>query len=63
MSGRYNLPVATSALYGCTEDIARRYLSHGDYDGLLKLILHKYKAVEERSDLVVCAGTDFSSFV
>ncbi len=62
VSGRYNLPVATSALYGCTEDIARRYLSHGDYDGLLKLILHKYKAVEERSDLVVCAGTDFSSF-
>lgn len=60
VSSRYELPAGAEALYGCTEDVARHYLTHGDYDGLLKLILHKYKALEECCDLVVCAGTDYS---
>jgi len=60
VSSRYELPAGAEALYGCTEDVARHYLTHGDYDGLLKLILHKYKALEECCNLVVCAGTDYS---
>ena len=57
---RYDLPFADEMLYGCTAETARQLISGGHYDELLKLIINKFKMLEEECDLVVCAGTDFS---
>lgn len=60
ISRRYDLGMEGSELYGCTEETARKMISAGQHDNLLKLILAKYRAVQEKVDIVVCAGTDFS---
>jgi phosphate acetyltransferase len=57
---RYSLPFPQEMLYGCTAETARQLIGTGRYDDLLKLILNKFKALEESCDLVVCAGTDFN---
>ena len=56
---RYDLPFPLEMLYGCTAETARELIGTGKYDELLKLILNKFKALEESCDMVVCAGTDF----
>ena len=56
---RYHLPFAPEMLYGCTAETARQLIGTGKYDDLLKIILNKFKALEESCDMVVCAGTDF----
>jgi phosphate acetyltransferase len=60
---RYNLPFSPEMLYGCTAETASHLIAAGRYDDLLKLILSKFKALEESCDLVVCAGTDFDGLV
>lgn len=57
---RYNLPFPSEMLYGCTAETARELIGTGRYDDLLKLVLAKFKALEEVCDMVVCAGTDFN---
>ena len=63
MRARYNLPFEPEMLYGCTAEDAKHLLGSGHYDELLKRILIKFKALEERCDLVVCAGTDYDGLV
>ncbi len=60
---RYNLPFSPEKLYGCTAETASHLIAAGRYDDLLKLILNKFKTLEESCDLVVCAGTDFDGLV
>jgi len=60
---RYNLPFPAEMLYGCTSDTAAELVACGRYDDLLKLILDKFKTLEERCDLVVCSGTDYNGAV
>jgi phosphate acetyltransferase len=60
---RYHLPFGPEILYGCTAETASHLVAAGRYDDLLKLILHKFKTLEESCDLVVCAGTDFDGLV
>ncbi|MBK1650323.1 phosphate acetyltransferase [Rhabdochromatium marinum] len=60
---RYNLPFANDMLYGCTAQLASELVASGHYDELLKLILNRFKLLEERCDLVLCAGTDFDGLV
>ncbi len=60
---RYNLPFSPEMLYGCTAETASHLIAAGRYDDLLKLILNKFKTLEESCDLVVCAGTDFDGLV
>jgi phosphate acetyltransferase len=60
---RFGLPFSPEMLYGCTAEAARHLISAGQYDDLLKLILNKFKMLEESCDLVVCAGTDFDGLV
>ncbi|HEB97848.1 MAG TPA: phosphate acetyltransferase [Sedimenticola thiotaurini] len=57
---RYGLDLAPDLLFGCTAETARRLSVEGRYETLLKLILDKFKRLEEASDMVVCVGTDFS---
>ncbi|AHF02741.1 phosphate acetyltransferase [Marichromatium purpuratum 984] len=60
---RYDLPFPPEMLYGCTVETARQLIGSGRYDELLKLILNKFKMLEERCDLVVCAGTDYNGLI
>jgi len=60
---RYDLPFPPDMLYGCNADLAGELVGSGRYDELLKLILNKYKALEEQCDIVLCAGTDFDGLV
>ncbi|AFL72553.1 phosphate acetyltransferase [Thiocystis violascens] len=60
---RYDLPYPPEMLYGCTLETARQLLGSGHYDELLKLIMNKFKMLEERCDLVVCAGTDYNGLI
>jgi hypothetical protein len=60
---RYDLPFSPEMLYGCTAETASHLVAAGQYDELLKMILNKFKVLEELCDLVVCAGTDFDGLV
>ncbi len=60
---RYDLPFPPQMLYGCNVETARQLIGSGHYDDLLKLIMNRFKVLEERCDLVVCAGTDYSGLV
>ena len=60
---RYDLPYPAEMLYGCTSETASQLVAGGHYDELLKLILHKFKVLEEKCDIVVCAGSDFDGLV
>ena len=57
---RYNLKPAYEDMYACKHEDARRMVSHGQHDILLKNILAKYKALESRCDYVLCEGTDYT---
>ncbi len=63
IKSRYDLPFPTEMLYGCTVETARQLIGSGHYDELLKIIMNKFKALEERCDLVVCAGTDYNGLI
>jgi phosphate acetyltransferase len=60
---RYELPFPPEMLYGCTVETARQFIGSGRYDELLKLIMNKFKMLEEQCDLVVCAGTDYNGLI
>lgn len=57
---RYNIQLPKEELYGCTQEEAGELIAAGKYEDLLKTIIAKYKALEQKMDVVVCAGTDFS---
>ena len=59
VSKRYNLNVQGNELYGCTLDVARKMIADGRQEELAKMILAKYRVVQDRNDIVVCVGTDF----
>jgi phosphate acetyltransferase len=60
---RYDLPFPAEQLYGCTAQMASELVAGGHYDELLKLILNKYMLLEEKCDIVLCAGTDYDGLV
>jgi phosphate acetyltransferase len=57
--GRYGIDTPYERLYGCGRDIARDMLLHERSEDLLKIILEKYRGMQEEWDLVVCAGSDY----
>jgi phosphate acetyltransferase len=57
---RYKLKFDYEDLYACTHEQARDLLGSGQYDTLVKLMVDKYKNLEQRCDFVVCVGTDFT---
>lgn len=60
ISKRYALEADNGELYGCTRETVRKMVGEGRHEELLKLILAKFRAVQEKNDIVVCAGADFS---
>ena len=57
---RYNLKIPYADMFACRHSDARNMVGAGSYDGLLKIILAKYKVLEKRCDFVLCEGTDFT---
>ncbi|MGD9346025.1 MAG: phosphate acetyltransferase [Candidatus Aminicenantes bacterium] len=57
---RYKLKFDYNDLYACTHQEARDLLGSGQYDTLVKLMVDKYKNLEQQCDFVVCVGTDFT---
>jgi len=55
---RYDLKMPYAMLHGCSYEVARDMLVRDRDEDLLKLIMEKYKALEEQFDLIVCAGSD-----
>lgn len=46
------------ATHGVTFEEARRSIAAGEYEGLVKRIVERYKDLEGRSDAVLCEGVD-----
>jgi phosphate acetyltransferase len=57
---RYNLKLSHNDMYAYKHEAARHMVSHGQSDVLVKNILDKYKALENRCDFVLCEGTDYT---
>lgn len=57
---RYKLRFDYEDLYACTHQEARALIGDGEYDALVKLMVDKYKNLEQQCDFVVCVGTDFT---
>jgi phosphate acetyltransferase len=55
---RYGSRFPYVAMYGCTHEQALDLVGGDSQDALFKLILDKYKALEQQCDVVVCVGTD-----
>lgn len=56
---RYQLSYDDADFFGCRQDDAHKLITEGKTSELIKLILSKYKALSEKVDVVLCAGTDF----
>ena len=57
---RYNLKLPYEDMYAYYNDDAEKMVTGGNYDVMMKNILTKYKALEARSEFVLCEGTDFT---
>jgi len=60
MRTRYRLEQPPEAMFGANRETVRKLLAEDRYDELLKLILERFKALEDSADLVVCEGTSFA---
>ena len=55
---RYGSRFPYVAMYGCTHEKALDLVGGDSQEALFKLILDKYKALEQQCDVIVCVGTD-----
>lgn len=60
MRHRYRLSLPPEAMFGVNRETVRKYLSADQTADLIKLILDKFKGLEEQVDFVVCEGTSFA---
>ena len=60
MVARYSLSHAYEMMYGCDYECARDLITRDREDDLLKIILEKFKSLQQCCDHIVCLGTDFS---
>src|SRR4030067_1522943 len=61
LSTRYVIEGAEDEMYGYPSEKVREFIADERINDLYSHILEKYKALESRCDLVVCAGTDFTA--
>lgn len=60
ISQRFNLRLSHEEMYGVCAEEMHDYFVNGQLDEVQKIIIEKYKALEKKSDFVVCEGTDFT---
>ncbi len=56
---RYQLDLRYEEMYGCSSDEARELVTANRDDELLKIILAKFRSLQAKCNLVLCAGTDY----
>ncbi len=61
LSTRYVIKGAEDEMYGYSSEKVREFIADGRLNELYSHILEKYKRLESRCDIVVCAGTDFTA--
>ena len=57
---QYSIQIPYDSLYATTYEHALDLSSSGRNEELLKLILRKYKLLEQECDFIICEGTDFT---
>jgi phosphate acetyltransferase len=57
---RYDLDIPYEAMYAYTHDDAMDIVAHGAPGDLIKGIMARYKALEQRCNFVLCEGTDYT---
>lgn len=57
---RFGPGLEREEMAACTQEEALDLIGEDRYDELLKRILNKYKAIEGKCDVVLCAGTDYT---
>jgi phosphate acetyltransferase len=57
---RYALNLPYEAMYAYTHDKAMELFTRGETDELIKGIVAKYKALENRCNFILCEGTDYT---
>lgn len=60
---RYHLEFPYQDYYGVTHEETRALIAEGQFEEILKRIIEKYKALEEKCDFIVCEGTDFTDII
>jgi phosphate acetyltransferase len=60
MKDRYDLQFSPEEMYGVAMKDAGALIAAGQYDELYSRILERYKALESRSDFILCVGTDYT---
>jgi phosphate acetyltransferase len=60
IKSRYQLDMAYEEMFAYTHKDARNLVAEGQIETLLKNILNKFKALEDRCNFVLCEGTDFT---
>ena len=58
---RYNLDAEYTEMYACDHEEALKMTTAGSSEQLLKRIVGHYKLLENKSQFVLCEGTDFTS--
>jgi phosphate acetyltransferase len=58
--GRYGSRFPYVGMYGCTYDLPLELTGGDRQAAMIKIILDKFKTLEQECDTVVCAGTDFN---
>ncbi|MFA5073767.1 MAG: phosphate acetyltransferase [Nitrospirota bacterium] len=59
ITNRYKLKCSREEMAGVTDQTARELIASNQYDELLKRIMEQYRTMEQKHDIVLCAGTDF----
>ncbi|MEN8213944.1 MAG: phosphate acetyltransferase [Pseudomonadota bacterium] len=59
IAARYQLGLPYQEMYGCSSDEARELMTANRDDELLKRVLAKYRNLQTKCDIVLCAGTDY----
>lgn len=57
----YDLPFSLDEMYGISASEGGALLDAGQYEELYSRVLSRYKALESRSDFIICVGTNYSS--
>ena len=59
VTSRYEITASRESIFGVTYATVRDLISKNKEEELYSRILEKYQALEQESDFVVCAGTDY----
>ncbi len=60
IASHYGLTAEYDRMFGCSYETAREMIASGRQDELFGLILDRYGEIEDRCDVVLCSGSDYT---